>query len=84
MGIFGKKKETVTPVKTFVTFADQLTAIKESFRTAYQKAETLNQNINEDIKAKTASIEALKAKLAESETVRAETQQFMKNLEKFI
>ena len=30
------------------------------------------------------SREALKAKLVESETVRAETQQFMKNLEKFI
>ena len=83
MGIFTNKKETVVTT-VGKSFTDQLTAIKESFRTAYHKAETLNQKIDEDIKAKTASIEDLKAKLAESETTRAETQQFMKNLEKFI
>lgn len=84
MGIFGKKKETVTPVKTLVTFADQLSTIKETFKTAYMKADALNTKIEEDIKAKNTAIGALQVKLAESETTRAETQQFMKNLEKFI
>lgn len=84
MGIFGKKKETVTTVKTSVTFADQLATIKETFKTAYTKADTLNKKIEEDIQAKNIAIEALQAKLAESEATRAETQQFMKNLEKFI
>ena len=84
MGIFRKKEETVTPVKTSVTFADQLATIKETFKTAYTKADTLNKKIEEDIQAKNAAIEALQVKLAESETTRAETQQFMKILEKFI
>ena len=84
MGIFGKKKETVTTVKTSVTFADQLATIKETFKTAYTKADTLNKKIEEDIQAKNTAIEALQAKLAECEATKAETQQFMKNLEKFI
>lgn len=67
-----------------MTFADQLTIIKETFKTAYMKADTLNKKIEEDIQAKNTAIEALQVKLAESETTRAETQQFMKNLEKFI
>lgn len=83
MGIFTNKKETVITT-VGKSFADQLTAIKESFRTAYQRAETLNQKIDDDIKAKTASIEALKAKLAESEAAKNDTEVFMKNLEKFI
>lgn len=83
MGILTNRRVTVTTTVR-ESFADQLTAIKESFRTAYQKAETLNQKIDEDIKAKTASIEALKAKLAESEAAKNDTELFMKNLEKFI
>lgn len=83
MGIFTNRRVAVTTTVR-ESFADQLTAIKESFRTAYQKAETLNQKIDEDIKAKTASIEALKAKLAESEAAKNDTEVFMKNLEKFI
>ena len=69
MGIFGKNKETVTPVKTPVTFADQLATIKETFKTAYTKADTLNKKIEEDIQAKNAAIEALQVKLAESEEI---------------
>lgn len=81
MGIF-TKNETVTTVGK--SFAEQLTAIKESFRTAYNKAESLNQKIEEDIKSKNTAIEALKVQLAESETAKSDTEQFMKNLEKFI
>lgn len=82
MGIFKETKRTsVTTVKSF---AEQLTSIKESFRTAYNKAESLNQKIDEDIKAKNAAIEDMKAKLAESEAAKHDTEQFMKNLEKFI
>lgn len=84
MGIFRKDKETVAPVKTSVTFADQLATIKETFKTAYMKADTLNKKIEEDIQSKNTAIEALQVKLAESAATRAETQQFMKNLEKFI
>ena len=81
MGIF-TKNETVTTVGK--SFAEQLTAIKESFRTAYNKAESLNQKIEEDIKSKNTAIEALKVQLAESETAKSDTEQFMTNLEKFI
>lgn len=81
MGIF-TKNETVTTVGK--SFAEQLTAIKESFRTAYNKAESLNQKIEEDIKSKNVAIEALRAQLAESEAAKGDTEQFMKNLEKFI
>lgn len=81
MGIF-TKNETVTTVGK--SFAEQLTAIKESFRTAYNKADALNQKIEEDIKSKNTAIETLKAQLAESETTKSDTEQFMKNLEKFI
>ncbi len=83
MGIFSNKKEAVVATAK-VSFADQLTAIKESFRTAYNKAESLNQKIEEDIKSKNAAIEALRAQLAESEAAKGDTEQFMKNLEKFI
>lgn len=38
MGIFTKEKTVTTVGKTF---AEQLTAIKESFRTAYNKADAL-------------------------------------------
>ena len=81
MGIFTKEKTVTTVGKSF---AEQLTAIKESFRTAYNKADVLNQKIEEDIKSKNTAIEALKAQLAESETAKSDTEQFMKNLEKFI
>ncbi len=84
MGIFGKKKETATPAKSTITFADQLAAIKETFKTAYMKAETLNVKIEEDIQAKTTAIENLQRKLAASESTQAEVQKFMKDIEKFI
>ena len=60
MGIF-TKNETVTTVGK--SFAEQLTAIKESFRTAYNKADALNQKIEEDIKSKNTAIELLKHNL---------------------
>lgn len=84
MGIFTKTKETTTASVVKISFADQLSTIKESFRAAYNKAESLNQKIEEDIKSKNTAIEALKAQLAESETAKSDTEQFMKNLEKFI
>ena len=84
MGIFGKKKETTTPVKSTVTFADQLAAIKETFKTAYTKAENLNVKIEEDIQSKTTAIENLQKKLAASESTQAEVQKFMKDIENFI
>lgn len=84
MGIFGKKKETVTPVKTPVTFTEQLDAIKETFKTAYQRAESLSSTIEKDIVDKTTKIASLQSQLNASENAMTETQKFMKNLEKFI
>ena len=84
MGIFGKKKETVTPVKTLVTFTEQLDAIKETFKTAYQRAENLSSTIEKDIVDKTTKIASLQSQLNASENAMTETQKFMKNLEKFI
>ena len=84
MGIFGKKKETVTPVKTPVTFTEQLDAIKETFKTAYQRAENLSSTIEKDIVDKTTKIASLQSQLNASENAMTETQKFMKNLEKFI
>lgn len=82
MGIF-KKEETVTSTKS-VTFTEQLDAIKETFKTAYQKAENLSSTIEKDIVAKTTKIASLQSQLNASENAMAETQKFMKNLEKFI
>lgn len=82
MGIFGKK-ETTTPEKS-VTFTEQLDAIKETFKTAYQRAENLSSTIEKDIVAKTTKIASLQSQLNASENAMTETQKFMKNLEKFI
>lgn len=84
MGIFGKKKEAVAPVKTPVTFTEQLDAIKETFKTAYQRAENLSSTIEKDIVDKTTKIASLQSQLNASENAMTETQKFMKNLEKFI
>lgn len=82
MGIFGNR-EIVTPAKS-VTFTAQLDAIKETFKTAYQRAENLSSTIEKDIVAKTTKIASLQSQLSASENAMAETQKFMKNLEKFI
>lgn len=84
MGIFGKKEKTVAPVKTPVTFTEQLDAIKETFKTAYQRAENLSSTIEKDIVDKTTKIASLQSQLNASENAMTETQKFMKNLEKFI
>lgn len=81
MGIF-TKNETVTTVGK--SFAEHLTEIKESFRTAYNKADALNQKIKDDMIATTAQIEVLQMKLNESAEAKVNTEEFMKNLEKFI
>lgn len=82
MGIF-RKGETATPAKS-MTFTEQLDAIKETFKTAYQRAENLSSTIEKDIVAKTTKIASLQSQLSASENAMAETQKFMKNLEKFI
>lgn len=84
MGLFTKTTKQETVVSSVKTFAEQLGNIKSAFRTAYDKAAKLNAEIEADIQAKTASIEALQAKLAESEVAKNDTTKFMKNLEKFI
>lgn len=84
MGLFTKTTKQGTVVSPVKTFAEQLGNIKSAFRTAYDKAAKLNAEIEADIQAKTASIEALQAKLAESEAAKNDTTKFMKNLEKFI
>lgn len=84
MGLFTKTTKQETVVSSVKTFAEQLGNIKSTFRTAYDKAAKLNAEIEADIQAKTASIEALQAKLAESEAAKNDTTKFMKNLEKFI
>lgn len=81
MAIF---RNTTSTAKNPVTFADTLSGIKEVFRKAYNDAEALNEKIKQDIQAKTARIEILQTQLSESERVKSETQEFMKNLEKFI
>lgn len=82
MGIF-RKNETAVSAKS-VTFTEQLDAIKETFKTAYQRAENLSSTIEKDIEAKTTKIASLQSQLNASENAMAETQKFMKNLEKFI
>lgn len=82
MEIFRNRK-TATPAKS-VTFTEQLDAIKETFKTAYQRAENLSSTIEKDIVAKTTKIASLQSQLSASENAMAETQKFMKNLEKFI
>lgn len=81
MAIF---KNTTSTVKKSATFADTLSGIKGVFRKAYNDAEALNEQIKQDIQAKTARMEILQIQLSESERVKSETQEFMKNLEKFI
>ena len=77
MGIFNK-----TTVLT--SFADSLSNIKASFRTAYNQAQELNNKIQEDIDSKEATTAELTSKVNESKATQSETQKFMKNLEKFI
>lgn len=81
MGIL---KRTTTSRVVPMSFADKLTAVKEVFKKAYENAEALNEEIKADIQAKTVKIEILQTQLAESEKAKSETQNFMKNLEKFI
>lgn len=81
MAIF---RNTANTAKKPATFADALSGIKEVFRKAYTDAENLNEQIKQDIQAKTARIEILQTQLSESERVKSETQEFMKNIEKFI
>lgn len=81
MAIF---KNTANTAKNPAIFTDKLLGIKEVFRKAYTDAENLNEQIKQDIQAKTTRIEVLQIQLSESERAKSETQEFMKNLEKFI
>lgn len=80
MGIFTKTKSNVTKM----SFSEQLTNIKEVFRSAYQKAENLSREIEADIAAKTSRIATLQSQLQASETVMKDTEKFMKSIENFI
>lgn len=70
--------------KPVTSFADQLANIKEVFRSAYSRAEALNKELDADITRKTSQIETLTNQLNDTKNTQAETQKFIKNLEKFI
>lgn len=76
--MFGKE------TKTQVSYSDRLANIKSLFKKAYDNASNLNNVMQNDINAKEESIKVLEAKIAKVKQTQKETQDFIKNLKKFI
>ena len=74
------KKEKGTVVKSQPSFKERLSGVKSMFKKAYEDAAKLNDEMQTEKDRKLAQILAI----TEIEVTQKETQEFMKNLEKFI
>jgi hypothetical protein len=78
------KKEKGTVVKSQPSFKERLSGVKSMFKKAYEDAAKLNDEMQTEKDRKLAQILAINIQVTEIEVTQKETQEFMKNLEKFI
>lgn len=74
-------------MKVFVkspSFSDRLGKVKGMFRKAFDDANALHSEMQEDICKKTEEITALSLEVNNLKELQRETKEFMSNLEKFI
>ena len=85
MGFFNKKTvEETTVVVARKTFNDRLTDVKSMFKKAYEEANNLRDEMLGEIAVKQTQIENIQASINEIEVIKADTEKFINNLEKFI
>lgn len=83
MGIFSKKTAVETPVRS-LTFAEKMANIKEAFKTAYDNANTLHGEMEQEIELKKSEINELNKQIEQIEVTKEEARTFMANISKLI
>lgn len=66
------------------TFAEQMTAIKSAFKTAYENANNLHSQMEEEIKNKESQIASLQSDIDTINVTKKEAEVFMENISKLI
>jgi len=82
MGIFSKT--TVETSVRSLTFAEKMANIKEAFKTAYDNANTLHGEMEQEITLKKSKIDELNKQIEEIEVTKEEAKTFMANISKLI
>lgn len=82
MGIFSKTT-IKTPVRS-LTFAEKMANIKEAFKIAYDNANTLHGEMEQEITLKKSKIDELNKQIEEIEVTKEEAKTFMANISKLI
>lgn len=82
MGIFSKTTAE-TPVRN-LTFAEKMANIKAAFKTAYDDANTLHGEMEQEIAFKKAKANELFKQISEIEVTKEEAKTFMANISKLI
>lgn len=70
--------------KSTPTFAEQMTAIKSAFKNAYENANNLHSQIEEEIKNKESQIASLQNDIDTINVTKKEAEVFMENISKLI
>lgn len=83
MGIFSNKTAANTPVGS-LTFAEKMVNIKAAFKTAYDNANTLHGEMEQEITLKKSKIDELNKQIEEIEVTKEEAKTFMANISKLI
>ena len=66
------------------SFSDRIAGIKSIFKAAYEQANNLHSEMEEDIKAKNTKIAELQKDIDSINITKKETEEFMSNIGKFI
>lgn len=82
MGIFKKDSNNIVVVQK--SYNERLNDVMSIFRSAYDKASVIMQDMQNDIEAKKAQVASINEQIKEISATQAETSKFMSNLEKFI
>lgn len=82
MGIFSKTT-VETPVRN-LTFAEKMANIKAAFKTAYDDANTLHGEMEQEIALKKSKIDELNKQIEEIEVTKEEAKTFMANISRLI
>lgn len=81
MRIFSRSTEV--PVGT-PSFAEKMASIKEAFKTAYDNANTLHGEMEQQIELKKSKINELNEQIEQIEVIKEEAKTFMANISKLI
>lgn len=81
MGFFKKDNSTVI---TQESYTDRLNNVKSIFKSAYDKASVIMQDMQNDIEAKKAQVAVINEQIKDISATQAETSKFISSLEKFI